>query len=74
MPGIENTINEPMAIIVFLVAIYGKDEIGSPRAYLQFTMYNECYRFLATTNRQVLIINFDRKNQVRSIELHKEDS
>lgn len=54
--------------------IYGKDEIGSPRAYLQFTMYNECYRFLATTSRQVLIINFDKKNQVCSVELHKEDS
>lgn len=54
--------------------IYGKDEIGSPRAYLEFTMYNECYRIFATTSSQILIINFDRKNQVRSVEMIKEDS
>lgn len=54
--------------------IYGKDEIGSPRAFLEFTMYNEAYRFVATTSKQVLEITFDRNNQVRLITCAKEDS
>ena len=54
--------------------IYGKDEIGSPRAFLQFTMHNEAYRFVATTSNQVLELTFDRNNQVRLITCAKEDS
>lgn len=54
--------------------IYGKDEIGSPRAFLEFTMYNEAYRFVATTSKQVREITFDRNNQVRLITCAKEDS
>lgn len=53
--------------------IYGKDEKGKPRAYLAFTMYNECYYFFATTSKQSLIVHFDRKNKVNSIELNKAD-
>ncbi|NLB88302.1 MAG: hypothetical protein GX790_03625, partial [Syntrophomonadaceae bacterium] len=52
--------------------IYGKDEIGQSRAILSFHMFNECYMFRAMTGEQVLIVNFDRNNQVRSLEIHKE--
>lgn len=54
--------------------IYGKDKIGEPRAFLEFTMFDECYRILATTTKQILIVNFDRNNHVRSMEIIREDS
>lgn len=54
--------------------IYGTDEKGKPRAYLEFTMFNECYYFSATTTKQILIVQFDRNNCVSSIEILKEDS
>jgi hypothetical protein len=55
-------------------SIYGENKIGKPRANLQFTMFDQCYSIYATTTKRILIVRFDRKNCVKSIELHKEDS
>lgn len=54
--------------------IYGRDQMGKPRAYLEFINKEECYHFTATTTKQVMRVNFDRENRVRSIEIRKEDS
>lgn len=52
--------------------IYGKDEIGQSRAILSFQMFNESYMLRVMTPKQVLIVNFDRNNLVKSLEIHKE--
>jgi len=52
--------------------LYGRDEAGVPRAILQFTIALDAYRIYATTTEQVLIIEFDKQNKVKSLELHKE--
>lgn len=54
--------------------IYGPDQGGKPRAYLEYINKEECYHFTATTTKQVMRVNFDRENRVRSIEMRKEDS
>lgn len=54
--------------------IYGKDEIGKPRAFLEFVLSGWRYRFVATTTKQTLEVDFNRENRVSSVTITKEDS
>ena len=44
--------------------IYGQDKIGQPRAYLEFTMFDERYDFMATTTKRIMRVFFDGENRV----------
>lgn len=49
--------------------VYGKQELGQPRAFLEYTTVLESYRIYVTTTTQVLNIQFDKQNKVKSVEL-----
>ncbi|MDD4801892.1 MAG: hypothetical protein PHF24_02945 [Syntrophomonas sp.] len=54
--------------------VYGKQEPGQPRSFLEFTTVLDTYRIWVTTTTQVLNIHFDKQNKVRNIELLWEKS
>ena len=54
--------------------LYGKDEFGEPRAFLEYTTVLGTYRIYATTSKYILNINFDKQNNVKMVELIREDS
>lgn len=50
--------------------VYGKQEMGEPHAFLEYTTVLGTYRILATTGTYSLNIHFDKNNCVSSVDLH----
>jgi len=46
--------------------------MGDSYAKLEFKMYDECYHFSVKTPKCMMVVNFDRENRVRFIEIYGE--